>query len=300
MHTVPLELPVNAAETGALAELMLEQLDRGPLTDDARNRVAQRAASLRLSSFRLYAGSIVKDPIHPSTYYAAVDARGNPLLLRVALASSPSSGLFPKALLIGRMRTETGREVVVNAIPFAPSDHTNVSVFAERVDTAFLPRPQGGLPAISVQTRRPEAVLPAAFEAFRAILKRSGLNLAGVQAIESFEHFYYTAVWSAIRAGWREGYTVGADIDSTNDLGPLVRYTKFTLRGDARSGGAGPRIYESIQRVKAGQSQWRMFDFEGGPEGIKETGRSRRFDADGVPGDRLIAEIIALSEELKT
>ena len=299
MHTVPLELPVSAAETAVFAELLLDQLDRGPLTNDARNRVAARAGSLRLASFTIFAGSIAKDPIHPSTYYVAVDAHEKSLLLRVALASSPSSGLFPNALLIGRMRTVSGREIVVNAIPFGSRDHTSIGTYAERVDTAFLPRPQAGLPAIAVQTENPDAVLPAVFEAFRAIVKKLGVNLAGVQAVSGFEHFYYAAVWAAIRAGWREGYTVGADIDATTDIAALARYTKFTLRDDVASLDAAQQIYSSIQRAKAGQKAWRMFDVEGWPKEFKESGRSYRVDADVLPRCRIVAEIVHVAEALK-
>ncbi len=46
MQTVPLELPVSAAETAEFAELVLDQLDRGRLTDDARNRFAARKQCL--------------------------------------------------------------------------------------------------------------------------------------------------------------------------------------------------------------------------------------------------------------
>ena len=299
MHTVPLELPVSAAETGTLAELMLDQLDRGPLTDDARNRVAARAGSLRLSSFKIFPGSIVKDPIHPSTYYVAVEPHGKPLLLRIALASSPSSGLFPHALLIGRIRTVSGREVVVNAIPFSCADHNSIATFAERVDTAFMPRPQGGLAALAVQTANPGQTLPAAFEAFRIVLQRCGVNMAGVQAVGGFEDFYFTAVWAAIRAGWRDGYTVGADIGSTTDISALARYTRFNLRPDAATPAAAQTIYNSIQRAKAGQTPWRMFDVEGWPKEFKESGKSYRIDADLVPPDRLVDEIVQFSEGLK-
>jgi hypothetical protein len=54
------------------------------------------------------------------------------MLLRIALASSPSSGLFPHSQLIGRMRSNSGVEIVINAIPFAPSDRLNVRTFVER------------------------------------------------------------------------------------------------------------------------------------------------------------------------
>ena len=299
MHTVPLELPVSAAETGVFAELVLDQLERGPLTAESRNRVAARIGPLRLSSFTIFSGSIVQDPIHPSTYYVAVDAHEKALLLRVALASSPSSGLFPNALLIGRMRTASGREVVVNAIPFASTDHKSIGTFAERVDPAFLPRPQAGLPAIAVQTGSPEMVLPNAFEAFRIILKKLGVNLAGVQATGAFEHFYYAAVWAAIRAGWRDGYTVAADIDSTTDLSELTRYTKFTLRSDAISADDARRLFGAIQQAKAGQTPWRMFDVEGWPKEFKQCGRSHRIDADVVPRCRIMAEIVHFAEALR-
>ena len=71
---------------------------------------------------------LAKDPTHPSTYYVAAETHERALLLRVALASSPSSGRFPNALLIGRMRTASGLEGVVNGIPFAATDHKNNDV----------------------------------------------------------------------------------------------------------------------------------------------------------------------------
>lgn len=46
MHTVPLELPVSAAESAACAELALDWLDRGRLTGDARSRFAAAAEIL--------------------------------------------------------------------------------------------------------------------------------------------------------------------------------------------------------------------------------------------------------------
>ncbi|MDP2998910.1 MAG: hypothetical protein Q8N47_15590, partial [Bryobacterales bacterium] len=152
-------------------------------------------------------------------------------LLRVALASAPSSAVFPRALLVGRMRPASGREVVVNAVPFGPRDSANIRAFAEVLDRAFLPRPQGALPAIVVGSGHPESALPAAFEAFRQILKNTGVNWASIQAS------YEAGLWAAIRAGWREGYSAGA--------GPIV------AGGDAD---AGP-IHEAI-RDSAGCSRF--------------------------------------------
>src|SRR5207253_5301865 len=154
-----------------------------------------------------------------------------------ATASAPTSGVFPGALLIGRMRA-AGREIVVNAVPFASKDWQNVSAFAEQIDRAFLPRPQGARPAIAVGNRHPEISLPAAFEAFRKILRDTGVNMASTVQLSatremtiddaiaardgetpiaaghtrvSIRHLYHAGLWAAIRSGWREGYNAEAD-----------------------------------------------------------------------------------------
>src|SRR5579862_2391090 len=49
---------------------------------------------------------------------------------------------------------------------FGPRDRQNLRAFAEHIDRSFLPRPQGGAPAIAVGNRHPEISLPAAFAAF--------------------------------------------------------------------------------------------------------------------------------------
>jgi hypothetical protein len=154
-----------------------------------------------------YFGSLVRDPVHPSSYYLAVDAgRGEPLLLHLATATAPTSSVFYKPLLIGRMRRPNGPEIVVNALPFGPSDCENLEKFVSQIGAAFLPRPQGLRPAIVVSDS-----LPAALDAFRAILKRSGKNLAATSAnpAASGRDFYYAGLCAAIRAGWREGYSAG-------------------------------------------------------------------------------------------
>jgi hypothetical protein len=297
MHTIPLELPLSASEGAAFAELVLDQLDHGRLTDDARNRFAIRASALQLSSFTIHPGSIVKDPIHPSTYYVVADARDSTILLRVALASSPSSGLFPKAVLIGRMRTVSGREVVVNAARFGPSDHDNLRTFVERVDTSFLPRPQGGLPAIAVRCANPVAALPVAFQAFRMVLKRLGVNVAAVQTGSGYENFYHAALWAAVRSGWREGYTIGAEIDASTDVSALAAYTKFTVRENSVSSAEAERLRDSILQAKAGlqantgRASWRKFDFEV---------RDREcLTIDGMSAEAIANEILSRAEALR-
>jgi hypothetical protein len=243
MNTIPLVLPLRANEAAALADLVYQQLEGQPLTADLRNRFAGRLPQLAIETFTPYPGSLARDPIHPSTYYIAIDTLSAPMLLRIALASSPASGLFPGAMLIGRMRPGGGREVVINAVPFDSSDRENVRTFAEQVDRAFLPRPQGPQSAIVVEG--PD--FAAAFRAFRAILKSTGLNLAAIAG--DFE----VALWSAIRAGWREGWNAQINDSSTDPS--AADYTKFSVTGTLEQ---LDEIYDRIRAVKGGH----VFDFE--------------------------------------
>jgi hypothetical protein len=239
MSMIPLVLPLKANEAAALADLVYQQLEGSPLTADLRNRFAARLPQLALETFTPFPGSLARDPIHPSTYYLAIDTQSGPMLLRIALASSPASGLFPGAMLIGRMRPGGGREIVINAVPFNFTDRESVRTFAEQVDPTFLPRSQGPQSAIVVEG----IDSAAAFRAFRAILKSAGLNLAAIAGD------YDIALWSAIRAGWREGWNAQSSDPSAAD------YTKYSVEGSLEQ---LADIYDRIQAAKAGH----VFDFE--------------------------------------
>jgi hypothetical protein len=238
MSMIPLVLPIRANEAAALADLVYQQLEGKPLTADSRNRFAGRVPQLALETFTPFPGSLARDPIHPSTYYVAIDTQSAPMLLRIALASSPASGLFPRAMLIGRMRPGGGREIVINAVPFDHSHRDSVRTFAEQVDREFLPRSQGPQSAIVVEG----GDFAAAFRAFRAILKSTGLNLAATAGN------YDSALWSAIRAGWREGWNAQTENVSAD-------YTKFSVTGSLEQIG---EKYDRIRTAKAGH----VFDFE--------------------------------------
>lgn len=235
-------LPIDAREAAALAELVLEHCEARELTDELRNRFVARLSPLNLKSVEIFPGSLARDPIHRAAYYLAVDGLAGgaprPLLLRLAPASAPASGLFPNSQLIVRRRAASGLEIVVTAIPFSTRDYEALRTFAEQVDDAFLPRPQGTRPAVAAGNRHPEICLPAIFEAYRTILKNTGLNLASTPQLSatremtteealavrdgedptaaghtrvSIRHLYHAGLWAAIRAGWREGYTAEAD-----------------------------------------------------------------------------------------
>jgi hypothetical protein len=259
---VPLQLPFRASDAAALAGLIFKHAEGKPLRDDVRSRIAAQLSSLQLRSMRPWIGSLAADPAHSSVFYVAADplecAAPRPLLLRIAAASSPTSALFPNPLLIGRMRAGFGPEVVVNAIPFGPSDHDNIRKFVEEIDRAFLPRPQGLQPPFSVATARPAEVLPAAFDAFRYSLHTRGASHAVIAPVDLSDdtmlRTYTAAAWAAIRAGWREGYAL--------ELGPVIRaamplppsaclFTSLIAESD---------LNEELARIKTGHGPWKRFD----------------------------------------
>jgi hypothetical protein len=165
----------------------------------------------------------------------------------MALASAPASGLYPKSLLIGRMRTQAGREIVVNAIPFGAGNTANVRRYAEQVNRAFLPRPQGSRPSIAVMGGN----LEAAFEGFRAVFKKHLLNLASVSP-------YDEGLWAAIRAGWREGWTAEAVVGAGNAM-EHAACTRFSTISESLEN--DERIYAAIRRAKSSSPTGRSFDF---------------------------------------
>ncbi|MCC6538731.1 MAG: hypothetical protein IT162_14340 [Bryobacterales bacterium] len=212
------ELPIKASEAAAVADIVFQALENRRLQEDVRHRLASRGATLGLTSVRPWWGSLAADPVHASVYYLAADGLGvhgdtlRPLLLRLALASAPASALYPKSLLIGRMRPGGGREVVVNAIDFGPGDAAALETYTQKIDRTFLPRPQASAPALTVVPADPEKESGPAFEAFRLLQRSLGANVASFAARPGLSaRTMSAATWAAIRAGWREGYSVEAE-----------------------------------------------------------------------------------------
>ncbi len=154
-----------------------------------------------------------------------------PLLLRIALASAPSSGLFPKAILIGRTKL-LSREMVVNVVPFGPGDSERIRTFSEHLNPAFLPKLFGARPVIRVRSEVPAETFPAAFTGFRELLKSKGQNLAcfALSPEQNQAAFYDAVVWSAIRAGWREGFAIETYPETIGEAKAAAMYTRFGVR----------------------------------------------------------------------
>ena len=267
MFMPPIEVPVRASEASELADLIFEFAETRRLTDDLRNRMHGRIGNLKLETIVAHMGSLSADPVHPSAFYVAVDGVregvSKPWLLRVADANTPSSALFPKAILIGRMRLQNRREIVASVVPFGPDDAVHIRTFADEVDRAFLPRPQGTSPSMAAYAN------DQPFAEFRHIHKSGGLNWAATWGSRD------AAMWAAIRAGWREGYSAESEpmpveLAEACEAAILMEpgYTKFVMEAGALGDDAGAcaeaigGLCDFIQKARAPQPSWRRFDLE--------------------------------------
>ncbi|HTS63444.1 MAG TPA: hypothetical protein VMH28_15575 [Candidatus Acidoferrales bacterium] len=260
MTPVPLELPLRPSEAAELANLIFDQAERKPLTDEVRNRVAARAAVLKLETITPWSGSLERDPVHPGAYYLAVDGvAGSPHLLYMALATAPTSSIFYKPLLIGRMRRANGPELVINATPFGAEDRGNIELFVSKIDTAFLPRVLGSRAEIAVEENA-----AAAFDVFRSVHKRSGKNVAALAGD------YHAGLWAAIRAGWRLGYAAITDVtagSTVEEMRGKAAFTRFAVDVSAMEAyepalKAAEQVHEQIRQARALLKISAAFEFE--------------------------------------
>ena len=273
MTPVPLDLPVRPPEVAELANLILDVAEGKPLSAEVRRRIAARGAALRLETIRPHFGSLSRDPVHHSSYYLAIDAAGGvPLLLHIALGSAPTSAIFAGALLIGRMPRRSGRDIVVNAIPFGPGDAEAIASFAAQIDPAFLPKPCGSRTVVVAGIADAANDLPAAFAAFQAVQKRSGRNVAGVAPAAwaaGPRGFHAAAVWAAVRAGWQEGFAcaihIPADERARETIREAAAYSLFVIElasADAAALETAGRLHSAIREARSAQKIKAPFDFE--------------------------------------
>jgi tagaturonate epimerase-like protein len=187
--------------------------------------------------------------------FLAIDDHDSPLLAQFGGAASVSGLSEP----IHRFHLNA---IDVFVYAFASTDHGNIAAFAERIDRAFLPRPQRDQPAIAAGNRHPEISLPAVFEAYREILAERGLNVASTVQLSatremttddeiarrdgsnptaaghtrvSIRHLYHAGLWAAIRSGYRSGYNAEADhfiVSGANDreIAKSVEWVKEAIR----------------------------------------------------------------------
>jgi hypothetical protein len=121
--------PVSPSEAVAIAEMVLQ-------TGGARaggSKLAGRLPLLRLEKLKVYAGTLVGDPVQGDPFYLLVRAATGLWLLHVAPATAGTTPLFPNPVLVARARPAGLREIVVNAIEVGPNLGTIVEqLYPER------------------------------------------------------------------------------------------------------------------------------------------------------------------------
>jgi hypothetical protein len=261
---------LDQTEVTALADLVLQRVQGGPLNAHLRAQMEGEAEAAGFSSVRPHMRSLARDPENPSIWYLAADipsdGKRQPVLLQISTATDQVSTFFAHAIMSERALAASGREISLRVFPFASCDYENIRTFSERVDRQFIPRPQRSLPAIAAGNRHPEISLPAVFEAYRKILQKSGVNWASTAQLSatremttdealanrngedptaaghtrvSIRHLYHAGIWAAIRAGWREGYNAEADHfivsgSSPEEIARSVEVVKEAIRHAVR------------------------------------------------------------------
>ena len=242
----------TASEALSFAAATLAPYDAGALDDAAREVITRQLADAPKSSVTFCPRSLAQAE---GASFLAIDDNDSPVLVQFG-GASPASGFSEPTRRFSLNATD------VFVYPFASTDHGNIAAFAERIDRAFLPRPQRAQPAIAAGNRHPEISLPAVFKAYREILEQRGLNVASTVQLSatremttddeiarrdgsnptapghtrvSIGHLYHAGLWAAIRSGYRTGYNAEADhfiVSGANDreIAKSVEWVKEAIR----------------------------------------------------------------------
>jgi hypothetical protein len=135
-----------------ISDYLHAQAGNKELTDEIRGALGPSAPQIPGS--RVYYESLVRDPGAPDTLYVAADLE-RPSLLRC-------------------------RPGAVEVLPFAPSDREAIRHFAEKIDRAFLPRPQRDARHVTATTPRSRCRRPRAFAASRVVRRQPGQHGATI------------------------------------------------------------------------------------------------------------------------
>lgn len=129
--------PVKPSEAVAIADLVLRLVQGRPWTADLRAKLQSSLPTLRLEKLRVLPQTLAPDPTHGSTFYVIVKTGEEHWLLHFAPASAATTPLFPKPILLARVRPSGEREIVVNAIPV----EGNVQTIVQGLHPNLITRP---------------------------------------------------------------------------------------------------------------------------------------------------------------
>jgi hypothetical protein len=237
----------------------LTEYAAGPLDDSVRASLARRLAAAETPGVTWFPPSLTRAG---EAVFIAFEENGVPLLLQYGGTAGACGLSHPRELAGNGAGHGAGHGNKAYVYPFASTDRENVAAFAEHIDLTFLPRPQRDRPAIAAGNRHPEVSLPAVFDAFREILRETGLNLASTVQLSatremttddeiarrdgrnptapghtrvSILHLYHAGLWAAIRSGFRYGYTAEADhfiVSGASDaeIAKSVEWVKEAIR----------------------------------------------------------------------
>lgn len=210
-----------------LASALAEAAAKPNLDGPARDAIAARLSREEIPGSTFYPESLTRSG---DSVFLAFDHDGAPQLAQ----AGGSAGAFGLSGAVSHNSNGTA----IHLYPFSSYDRANVEAFVEKIDRAFLPRPQRDQPAIAAGNRHPEISLPAVFGAFADLLQSTGRNLASTVQLSatremttddavaardgsnptaaghtrvSIRHLYHAGLWAAIRSGYRYGYTAEAD-----------------------------------------------------------------------------------------
>ena len=175
------------------------------------------------------------------------------MLLHIALAAAPTSSIYYKPPPHRSHAPPQRAGDVINAIPFSagPTAPNMWRSFAARINPAFYPQPQGARD----HDHGREQIIPAAFDMFRAIQKRTGKNFAALSGD------YHAALWASIRAGWRSPYTIALDYSPDSAPAAYSRYA-IALTPDLDGVEQTCRQTQRLRQARAAARITRAFDLE--------------------------------------
>jgi hypothetical protein len=117
---IPFQLPIDAGEAVALADLILE-------VGGHAGRLKSRLPVLKLQRIVPDPVTLTADATHPETWYIAVQAK-EPLILHITASSAPAVVLFPQSMMISRTHN-----LVISAVSDTPEHRAVLKAAAAAV-----------------------------------------------------------------------------------------------------------------------------------------------------------------------